>query len=161
MKALFLVAVILVITGGVWAQGGGDSPDCSDFISGQDTGCSSIECNNDLTGCSAQAFTASCTATYAFDVWVKCPDGADCGGCEVCAYVYENGQLIQGGSCHNNGCDTGDCNNTCSVNLVSGHSYRLYVCLVKCHDEPNCDHCNGNCVAYACLRYGQIVPCGQ
>ena len=156
MKNVLVISFTLILSTSLWAQGE-DQTDCDQpTISSSDVGCTGPHNCTATTGCSSRNFTVACTGIYSMDAWVTC---AECKKCMSCVNIYENGQLIPGGNCHNLNCDTGDCDYTCTVNLVEGHQYTLYVCLVGC-DGGSCEGCSeDNCTAWGCLRWNAITPC--
>lgn len=146
-----------------WAQsGGGDTPACSDFVSGTDTGCADQNCNT-TANCTSYTFTAACTARYEFDVWTTCSGSSLCYTCRACAFVYKDGRLV-GSNCHAANCEppTKQCYQHCTVDLEAGTSYQLWVCLNLCPEAGfTCADCGNDCTAHACLALGQIVHCWQ
>ena len=158
MKAILTTITVFVASTVLWAQGSGGTDCWQATINGTDTGCSTTACDGTRSGCSRLEFTARCTGTYDWDVWTTCVPG-DCGSCNTCAYIYENGQQILGGNCHTNNCQGGDCNTSCQVQLTADHNYTLYVCLYHCPDEEDCANCGQSCTAHACLRYSTTATC--
>ena len=158
--ATFALAVLVAVTviGLAWAQGGGDTPDCYDLVTGTDTGCSPNHACDNTTGCTSTAFTAGCSGTYLFDVWTTCTGGVSCSGCRACAMVYKDGQQV-GGHCFAFHCADNQCYFTCSVNLDAGIEYQLWVCLDACPNYSDCSKCGAACTAHACLRLGQTATC--
>jgi hypothetical protein len=154
MKIGILVLGVLTLSTALWSQGDGDQPDCFQTpITLSDQGCTYPHNCTETAGCSSMRFTVACTGTYQFDAWVECEE---CKKCESCVNIFDRGILV--GNCHTSRCDLGECTYTCNVTLVAGVQYEMYVCLLPCASDFDCDLC-GNCAAWGCVRYGQTLPC--
>ena len=130
-SAMVILAVFLCLFETTHAQ-------CSFCIDAHDANCSGSYFNcvtGSTTGCvSTATFSPPCTGQYklAADV-VNC---ADCTQCLSCALIVEQiGQQVVA-SVHSR-CTEDICSNSVSVNLNSGLSYKLYVCLRPC-DNREC-----------------------
>lgn len=143
MKTTFGFILMLLLSTALWAQGDGgmDCP-CEQTVSLLDATCTWPHDCLSTDGCTSTTFVASCTGNYKFNVSIFCEAG-NCTDYRVCANVYENGNLVPGGNCHNTPCNS-DCDYLCGVCLHYGHTYTLYVCLIRCTggDCPSPTFCN-------------------
>jgi hypothetical protein len=158
-NALTLLAAVALI-GTAWAQGDGDSPNCSDAQSWNDKGCSNeTSCPpSGTTGCTSYNFTAGCTGTYIFTAWTACTS-ANCEHCQSCVVIYDD--TFELAHCVS-GSQT-PCSSNCTVSLTQGHPYRAAVCLsVNPNLGENCSESCGAawsyCEAWGCIRYS-VTAC--
>lgn len=136
---------------------------CSDCVCATDNTCSNDMCaNTPNANCTRHEFTAACTGTYTFYVETTCVDDL-CSGCQTCASVWKvtGGPEVFLAQCETNGCNVTVCNQSCSVSLIQGASYVLYVCKVYCPGgADDCEDCKASCNAVACLSNGAYgTPC--
>lgn len=151
MKASLVFGMMFILTTAVWAQSdsGMDCP-CEDTtVSLADLTCTSPHNCTDQDGCSSLEFEAACTGYYKLSVSLSC--SGSCSDYNVCANVYEGSALK--GNCHDNPCST--CGNSCQICLISGHTYKLYVCLIACGGVEDCPS------PATCTASGRLSYCGN
>lgn len=154
MKAALLLIFLLFGAATGFAQ-----VDCAQTVTGSDAGCTYPHDCLSTNGCTKVTFQAACTGNYDFDVWTKC-DNVRCYQCQACAVIFPVNSAQRVGDCHTDRCNQADCNKTCSVPLVAGVEYDLYVCLIPCPGiADDCTDCGNDCAALACVRYGSVATC--
>ena len=148
MKAILLIAMLMLVCGTAWAQ----PCNCEQTVSVADAACATSNCIS-LTNCESTIFTASCTGTYTFKVSLTC-EGGDCSDANVCGSLYEaygtqrlTGWHITPG--------TGQCESGTNYCLTANQSYRFSCCLT-----PNLIG-TGDCPAVGfCTAHTTISYCG-
>jgi hypothetical protein len=158
MKTGFLVFITLMLSAVTWGQG--ESPLCTDRVTGTDTGCTGPHNCVSQDGCTSYNFTAACTGTYFIDAWVTdCTTNSSCKNCGSCVNIYKSGEWRA--NCHTSACPNGceyKCDGQSGVNLLAGTQYTMTVCLIQC-GGGECSTCGQGCVAHGCVRYGQAATC--
>ena len=152
LTAAVMLAVFLCLgNANVFAQ-------CAEKICLEDPTCSGPSddaCDTPNGNCASQAFTAQCTGTYQLKALLLCQ--FNCHLCEVCVMVEEVSTHKILATC-SSVCSNQICNQNCSVDLVQGEAYFLWVCKTPCQGST-CEDCtNTDCNAYGCLCYA-ITNC--
>lgn len=134
----------------------GSALSCSEKICLEDSSCSMEwpDCPfTPTTNCASQAFNATCTGTYTLRALTDCE--SNCDGCQVCVMIEKvpTGAIV--GSCGTD-CVNDDCDKSCSVDLVAGQAYFLYVCRTPC-PYVNCSHCTSSCHSFGCLCFATLT----
>jgi hypothetical protein len=96
-------------------------------------------------GCASITFFEEHTGSFTLTASIDNCGGQHCTGCVSEAYIYEGNNCIV--CIHSACCDA----QSTGVNLVSGHTYTLYVCLLPCSDDINRTAAGANCPARATI----------
>jgi hypothetical protein len=96
-------------------------------------------------GCTSANFFVEHSQPYWLTASIDNCGGGNCTGCVSEAYFYEGTTFW---TCIHSGCCVAE---STSVNLVTGHTYTVYCCLLPC-GNANCTTSCGNCPARATVH---------
>lgn len=127
----------------LFAQGGGRDT-CEQCVCVADDTCTGQDDCEDVLedeSCPFVTFEAECGGTFTLKVVMTCTNGKYCETCMGCALLWDTVLEEPVYSIHST-CIEYDCDYEENLTLVSGRSYKLYVCLRSCPEVVDpCEDC--------------------